>query len=342
VVLHPGALIQEAEVLATKRVLDPLARLMVARSALVTTPVHQAANRIRELARGRTKHGSCGVGFGETVAEALAAPESSLRAGALADRGLLRRVLRLGQERMRAELAEEVRGIGPADRLELRALEDPGVADAWCSEVAWLVQRLTLVDEKTERSLVRTTGPVVFEGAQGVLLDPDAGFHPHTTWSRCTPANARALLADAELDEPPTVWGVVRAHAVRHGPGPFPTEDPAIGAAVREHNVENRWQGPVRHGWFDPVLIRHAMRLSGRIDMLALTHLDATARLGAWGYRKPGAGTEPLLAQAPEIVRQAADPSRVIADIECLLETTVGLHTFGPSYLEGKWAGTPG
>jgi len=85
VVIHPDALLVEGNVLEAKGVTDAFARLRVSEWALVITPFHQAANRIREIARGMARHGSCGVGVGEAVEDAMRHPESCILAGDLAD-----------------------------------------------------------------------------------------------------------------------------------------------------------------------------------------------------------------------------------------------------------------
>ena len=89
VVVHPTALLVEARVLATKGVPDALLRIAMSERSLVVTPFHQAANRLRELARNEARHGSCGVGVGETVRLAGMHPEDAVRAGDLRDRRVL-------------------------------------------------------------------------------------------------------------------------------------------------------------------------------------------------------------------------------------------------------------
>ena len=88
-------------------------------------------------------------------------------------------------------------------------------------------------------------GPAVFEGAQGVLLDEWRGFHPYTTWSTTTFANAETLLAEA--GETAIRLGVVRCYLTRHGPGPFVTEDPTL-EIPEPHNGTGTWQGAFRNG----------------------------------------------------------------------------------------------
>ncbi|TDQ46345.1 adenylosuccinate synthetase [Actinorugispora endophytica] len=263
--VDPLALAAEADHLAAIGVPDALDRLTVDADALVTTPYHQAANRARESARGAGRHGSCGMGVGETAAYALANPGWAPRAADCADPVRLRRLLGRLREALEAEL-------GP--------LEAPPVAD--CAAVfGAFAERVRIVDGAARLRHLLGAGPVVFEGAQGVLLDEWHGLHPYTTWSTTTAANARALLAGAGADG--ATLGVVRTYTPRHGPGPLPTEDPALLAALGEaHNTTGRWQGAFRTGHFDAVLHRYAVAATGGVDAVAVTHTDAPhrARLG--------------------------------------------------------------
>ncbi len=138
------------------------------------------------------------------------------------------------------------------------------------------------------------TRSTVFEGAQGVLLDENFGFHPHTTWSNTTPANALQLIKEAQSSAQTTVLGLTRAYQTRHGTDPFPTEAKSVTLALPEpHNPTNEWQGPFRAGWLDLSLLRYAIQVSGRIDGLIVTCLDRLqelpeVKLGV-GYRYRGA-----------------------------------------------------
>lgn len=125
-------------------------------------------------------------------------------------------------------------------------------------------------------------GRLVFEGAQGVLLDEWRGFHPHTTWSTVEPSNARAMID--ELGRDSYVLGVTRTYMTRHGAGPFPTEDPELAKVLPElHNGTGEYQGGFRTGHFDELLLHYAIEVSGGVDGLALTYLDAMDRARAAG-----------------------------------------------------------
>ncbi|MFC7616191.1 adenylosuccinate synthetase [Actinokineospora soli] len=145
-------------------------------------------------------------------------------------------------------------------------------------------------------------GDLVFEGAQGVLLDQWRGFHPHTTWSTVTPDNARDLLAGRRA----TVIGVTRTYQTRHGAGPFPTEDQSVLARFPErHNGTGEYQGAWRAGHLDAVLLRYAVAACGGVDALAVTHLDADGLSVATSYDAPlpeSGLTEFLADRTPELV----------------------------------------
>jgi adenylosuccinate synthase len=284
--VDPLALAAEAAHLALVGVGDALDRLTVDRDALLTTPYHRAANRVRELARGQQRHGSCGVGIGETARYALENPADAPRVADCAAPGALARKL----ARLRDRLADE-----------LGLLDGPGVADVREAYRAF-ADRVRLVDAGYLARVLRA-GPVVFEGAQGVLLDEWHGFHPYTTWSTTTSANAEELLAEADAAGAALRLGVVRCYMTRHGPGPFVTEDPTL-ELPEPHNQHGTWQGPFRTGHFDGVALRYAIEVTGGVDAVALTHLD----LAPLHRQIPGTenhACDPLVAPGP-----AAGPVR--------------------------------
>ena len=261
--VDPLALAAEAAHLAAAGVPDALDRLTVDRDALLTTPYHRAANQARERARGADRHGSCGMGIGETARYALRYPADAPRTGDCAAPRRLARKLTLLRDRLIAEL-----GAGQSAILDRPPVTDVGAA---CQAFA---ARVRLVDGAYLTRLLRS-GPAVFEGAQGVLLDEWHGFHPYTTWSTTTFGNAETLLAEAGLTA--ARLGVARCYLTRHGPGPLVTEDQGLN--LRDpHNGRNEWQGAFRVGHFDAVALRYAIDVAGGVDGIALTHLDVAGR----------------------------------------------------------------
>jgi adenylosuccinate synthase len=203
------------------------------------------------------------MGIGETASYALDYPDDAPRAGDIASPQALARKLTLLRDRLAGALAAD----GQA------ALPDPGEVAGVYQAVA---DRVTIAGDGYLAGLL-SEGPVVFEGAQGVLLDEWLGFHPYTTWSTTTFENAEALLAENGAPGAATRLGVTRAYQVRHGPGPFVSEDKAL-TVTEPHNGDGRWQGRFRAGHLDAVALRYAVRVAGGVDAVALTHLDTAAR----------------------------------------------------------------
>ncbi|NUT91212.1 MAG: adenylosuccinate synthetase [Saccharothrix sp.] len=285
VLVEPLALATETRELTTLGVPDPLTLLTVHEDALLTTPLHIAANRAREDARGDNRHGSCGKGIGETVwyslltghapgdtvehQQVLGTPGEAPTVGDCRNPTVLRRKLDA-----LARFYEPLIGTGTQvdDLIHLYT----AFADA---------VRIVTDDHLNH---LADTGRLVFEGAQGVLLDETHGFHPHTTWSTTTPRNARTLLAG----RPARVIGVTRTYHTRHGAGPFPTEDNTLPHQER-HNGTGTYQGGWRTGHLDAVLFRHALT-HARPDALAITHRDTPPTHIATAYRTPTTRTTTL------------------------------------------------
>lgn len=263
VVVDPLALAAEADHLESLGAPAPFDLLTVDAEAPLATPWHRAANRARELRRGADRHGSCGMGVGETVAYALEYPAEAPRAVDTRDRARLRRRL-----------------AGVRDRLtdELGPLDAPDIDDV-VEAFAGFAAGVSIVDGAAVLRERLAVDRCVFEGAQGVLLDEWYGWHPFTTWSTTTFDNAETLLAEAGAG-PALRLGVVRTYTTRHGAGPLVTEDPTLSAALPDpHNQLGPWQGEFRVGHFDAVAHRYAIEVAGGVDGLAVTHLDVPDRV---------------------------------------------------------------
>lgn len=263
--VEPLALAAEARELAALGVADPLSLLYVDERALLTTPIHGAANRCREDTRGTARHGSCGIGIGETASYAL--DHDAPRVADCARPDVLRRKLIALERHYAPLLAGGRHRYDPIDDLV-------AAYSAFADAVAILPGE--------QLAGFARSGRLVFEGAQGVLLDEWRGTHPYTTWSTVEPRNARDMLA--RIGAPGYVLGVTRAYLTRHGAGPFPTEDPAL-SIPEPHNGTGVYQGAFRRGHLDPLLLRYAIEACGGIDGLAVNHLDALGDIRtATGY----------------------------------------------------------
>jgi adenylosuccinate synthase len=162
------------------------------------------------------------------------------------------------------------------------------------------------------------------------LLDEWRGFHPHTTWSTCTFEHAIDLLRGCDREV--VKLGVLRTYFTRHGAGPFPTEDASLDAILEPHNAMHPFQGKFRRGWFDAVLARYAIEACDGIDALALTHVDALARIDRWRMatsyatidRLPLAEKRTLSTGLTDLVSRAEPRYEFRADAIAAIEESIG------------------
>lgn len=285
-IVSPPAMLVEADRLRAKGVGDAFARTTISGEALLTTPFQRAANRLREISRSEGRHGSCGMGIGEAVADGLLLGRSVPRAGDLRDLGGFARKLRWLQAHKRHHLGDTIKACRsiPVAADEIRWLEDDGMIDLYLDQVRAFTRLANIVDDDALGAILAAPGTVLFEGAQGVLLDEWAGFHPYTTWSTCTFENALGLLAEhGRYGGRVTRLGVMRAYQTRHGPGPFVTEDAALGRLIPDlHNRMDDWQRHFRVGWLDLVATRYALKVTCGVNALAVTGLDRLRDVPHW------------------------------------------------------------
>jgi adenylosuccinate synthase len=287
-IVNPTFLQYEEEHLQSVGITDAYQRLAIDGGALVTTPFHVAANRFRELHRsilltykktGTGRHGSCGVGIGETVADALQDPAEALRVkdfGNPAEVKSKLEAVRLKKLNEANQLMLDIPVEIPTKLYKKLLVEYDILEDKTLVEQS-LDTYLDLIDHRGVRVVNQDyldtaleSGTVIFEGAQGVLLDEEWGIHPHTTWSNCTFGNALELIKG--FSGKVTRMGVTRTYLTRHGTGPFPSED--LGAKVIDHNSMRDWQGIFRVGHLDFCLLRYARETLGKVDEIAISHLD--------------------------------------------------------------------
>lgn len=221
--------------------------------AIVTTPFDVAINQALELARGSARHGSTGVGFGETVercqhpeftltTQDLFRPDLSLRLAHIRDRWLPARLAALGVPALPAPVAEVLSD----DALVTRFLED-------CDRYR---ERITLWPDRR----LRARGRVIFEAAQGLRLDQDHGAFPHVTRSNTGLRNMLQIAEEAELSGIDATY-VSRCYTTRHGQGPLRGEVERLhGVRVNDStNRPNPWQGALRLAPLDSAFLRDSI-----------------------------------------------------------------------------------
>ncbi|MCS6779400.1 MAG: adenylosuccinate synthase [Geminicoccaceae bacterium] len=321
VVVDPWALLAEIEQVRGLGVPVSAESLRVSESCALILPLHGELDRAREAAReksseGTGKIGTTGRGIGPAYEDKVA--RRAIRVCDLADGATLEakvHELLLHHNALRRGFGiEEVDG----GKLlaELRALAPRLLPFA---EPVWL--RLA--------ELKRAGRRILFEGAQGAMLDVDHGTYPFVTSSNTLAAQA-ALGSGVGPDAVGYVLGICKAYTTRVGAGPFPTEladetGRLIGERGREFGtVTGR---PRRCGWFDAVLVRQAVKLSG-IKGLALTKLDVLDGLPSLKVCTAYALQGQLLHHLPAGMGAQAAAKPVYEELEGWPESTRGARSF--------------
>jgi adenylosuccinate synthase len=275
VVLDPLALLDEIDRLASQGVKVTPQSLRIAENVPLILPLHQELDAIRESSNTLTRIGTTRRGIGPAYEDKVG--RRAIRLMDLADLpGLGYKI-----ERLLAHHNALRRGLGldpvGADAVE-RQLQDVAPRVLPYMDSVW-----SLLDQKR-----REGKRILFEGAQGALLDIDHGTYPFVTSSNTVAAQAAtgSGLGPAAIGY---VLGICKAYTTRVGEGPFPTEqDNEIGRRIGERGREfgTVTGRPRRCGWFDAVLVRQTVRTCG-INGLALTKLDI---LDGWRDIKVGVG----------------------------------------------------
>jgi adenylosuccinate synthase len=262
VVVDPWALLKEIAAVAEKGVTVSPENLMIAENANLILPVHQAADKAFEAARGKGQIGTTGRGIGPAYEDKVS--RRGLRVCDLEHPELVREKL----ERMMIHYNALLKGLGAeplnVEDIYTRLME---IAPRVLSFAAPVWKRLDEARKKNER--------VLFEGAQGVMLDVDHGTYPYVTSSN-TVAGQAASGSGTGPRAVGYVLGITKAYTTRVGTGPFPTEQQNdIGELIgqRGHEFGTVTGRKRRCGWFDAVMVRQACKVSG-IDGIALTKLD--------------------------------------------------------------------
>ena len=282
--INPLNMLEEARILEEEGVKDPLSRVYIDPACLVVTPYHRQINRMKESLRGTSRHGSCGQGVGQAWMDAQKEGYPVLRFEDLFDKERCRQLLKWIWM-MKVDLAEQWLDLHPERedlRESLHQLQYALPYEVLCEQYLDFAYHSGVhkADVASDLSVHHNHQTLIFEGAQGVLLDRERGFWPHVTPSDTTAREAHKILERADLPHTPHVLGILRGYASRHGAGPFVSEVFGLEQALPEqHNGTNRWQGDFRVGWFDLVKARYALKVAKEVNSIALTQLDRLAML---------------------------------------------------------------
>ena len=260
-------------------------RLRISENAHLVLPYHKLLDRLREKERASKKLGTTGRGIGPAYVDKIA--REGLRVGDLTDWPWFKERLAEAVSEKNVWLTK-IFGEEPLHVAEiLSGLE---------KHRGWLTPYLCNASVEVDRACAAGKN-VLFEGAQGTSLDVDHGTYPYVTSSNTVAAAAciGAGIGPTAIDR---VVGITKAYTTRVGEGPFPTElTNDIGEIIRKNGNEyGATTGrPRRCGWFDAVLLRHAVRVNGITD-LVVTELDVLTGMDpirvAVAYRVNGAPME--------------------------------------------------
>ncbi len=316
VVIDPWALLEEIDRVRHQGVRITPDNLLIADNAHLILPLHGASDKAREAAKGSKAIGTTGRGIGPAYEDKVA--RRGVRVCDLADTSVLEDKVRWQVEyhnaRLRAFGVDEIAYEAVMDRLTEIAPKILPFAG-----VSWL--RLDDLRRQGRR--------ILFEGAQGAMLDIDHGTYPFVTSSNTVAAQAAtgSGVGPGAMDY---ILGITKAYTTRVGSGPFPTElhdeiGQRLGERGREFGTVTGRQR--RCGWFDAVMVRQAIKISG-IKGIALTKLDVldgiTALKVCVGYRLGGQ----YLQHFPSAVSSQAAVEPVYETLEGWEDSTQGARSW--------------
>ncbi len=269
VVIDPKVLVAELDTLAAEGVKFE-GRLLISAGAHLIMPYHQRLDLARERFRGVDKIGTTGRGIGPAYEDKIA--RRGVRVADLYEPDRLRALVEARLLELNAIL------VANGDPV-YRAEEVSTLIDAALSYGARLKPYVGNVGETLDRA-AQAGQRLLFEGAQGALLDIDHGTYPYVTSSNTVASNA-ATGSGVGSHRIGAVVGLLKAYTTRVGSGPFPTElTDELGEHLRQagHEFGATTGRPRRTGWLDLVALRYARRVSG-IGLLAITKLDVLANV---------------------------------------------------------------
>ncbi len=295
VVLSPEALLAEMDELEAAGI-DVAARLRISEACPLILPYHQALDRAREAAKGENKIGTTGRGIGPAYEDKVA-----------------RRALRLQDllrpTRFAAKLAElldyhnfVLTQYFGAPKVDFQQTLDGALA------LAPRIEKLVADVPRALYEANKAGSNLLFEGAQGTLLDIDHGTYPFVTSSNCV-AGAAAAGAGVGPTMLHYVLGITKAYTTRVGSGPFPTElfdDTGKHLATKGNEFGATTGRPRRCGWFDAAALKRSIQING-ISGLCVTKLDVLDGVEelkvCTGYRIDGQLSDILPVGAEELSR---------------------------------------
>lgn len=262
-IVNPILYFKELEELQVK--LKSIPAIHIDPDCLVSTPFDMMLNEIIEDHRQK-KHGSCGCGINETI------ERNKSISLTMSDNNILNKI-------------KEIRDNYFFNRLEQFNIQCPEAHKRHLKNEG-IIDRFTFQFEALKRLVIAYPKKLlqgrnlVFEGAQGLMLDQEHEFFPHVTRSNTGIKNVTSLLQEMDLKGNLEICYITRCYSTRHGEGPFPGEGIPFEGVVDETNIPNKFQGPLRLGILDLDILKKAIKKDlqyapSRYDLsLAITCLD--------------------------------------------------------------------
>ena len=262
VVIDPWALLDEIEAIKKTGIKISSENLKISNSAPLILPIHSQIDKVREIQRGDSKIGTTGRGIGPAYEDKVA-----------------RRAIRVSDLKDKSLLKEKVNKLLNHHNIWLKAQNfetlDPENIIADILDISQYVLEFSDETWVTLDNYNLKGKRILFEGAQGTMLDVDHGTYPFVTSSSTVSGNAASGSGFGLLNIS-KVLGITKAYTTRVGSGPFPTEQKnEIGNKLGElgHEFGTVTGRKRRCGWFDAVMVKQAVKISG-ISSIALTKLD--------------------------------------------------------------------
>ena len=318
VVVSPEALLGEIDELNAAGVKNVEGRLKIAPTCTVILPYHVALDQAREASRGAGKIGTTGRGIGPAYEDKVA--RRAIRMVDLLDTDKLK-------AKVEANLAYYNVQLQHLHQAEPVKLED---VMAVIEKVAPRILPMLADVSRTLHDINEKGGKLLFEGAQGTLLDIDYGTYPFVTSSNCLAgaASAGAGVAPQMLQY---VLGIVKAYTTRVGSGPFPTElfdEVGAGLAERGHEFGSVTGRARRCGWFDAAALKRSIQVNG-ISGMCITKLDVMDGIEniniCVGYMLPDGSQTDILPFGADAV---ADCVPIYETLPGWSESTVGVKDY--------------
>ncbi|PPR43508.1 MAG: Adenylosuccinate synthetase [Alphaproteobacteria bacterium MarineAlpha8_Bin1] len=262
VVVNPQALLDEIRSLKKVGINVSNKDLVISENASIIFSFHKNIDSIREKLKGPNKIGTTGRGIGPAYEDKVG-----------------RRAIRLGDLRNKENLKNKIKNILAYHNtillgLGAKTIDEKEIMieiESYRLEILKFVQRINPIFFKAKLSGQK----ILFEGAQGILLDVDHGTYPFVTSSNTLPSSA-STGTGISIKQLGFILGIVKAYTTRVGSGPFPSElknniGTKLGKIGNEFGTVTGRQR--RCGWFDSIIVKHSLEISGA-DGIALTKMD--------------------------------------------------------------------